>query len=449
MEDTICAISTPIGVGGISIIRVSGSEAIKRVASIFRGKDLNKVESHTINYGHIVENEKIIDEVLVSVMRAPKTYTMEDVIEINMHGGIATTNKVLQMLIEKGVRLAEPGEFTKRAFLNGRLDLAQAEAVNDVINAESDSARGLSINQLSGKLSEMIRDMKKSLLEIEANIEVNIDYPEYEDIEDMTESKVYNILKDLNTKMDKMIEESKTGKIIKSGINVALIGKPNVGKSSILNAFLEEDKAIVTDIAGTTRDIVEGKTILNGIVLNFIDTAGIRDTSDTVEKIGVDKSLKVMDDADLVIFVVDNTTELDSDEKKLLDSISEKKHIIFVNKNDLNDKERVDLGENVVYGNTISNNGLDDLKKKITDLFMIDDIKGSDLSIVTNARQLGLLNKARESVVSAINACEVGMPVDVIEVDITNARNYLGEILGESYNDELIDELFSRFCLGK
>lgn len=449
MEDTICAISTPIGVGGISIIRVSGDEAISKVSSIFHGKDLNNVESHTISYGHIVDKNEVIDEVLVSIMRAPKTYTMEDVVEINLHGGIATTNRVLSMLIERGVRLAEPGEFTKRAFLNGRLDLAQAEAVNDVINAESDSARGLSINQLSGILSNMIRDMKKSLLEIEANIEVNIDYPEYEDIEDMTESKVYKILKELNTKMDKMIEESKNGKIIKTGINVALIGKPNVGKSSILNAFLEEDKAIVTDIAGTTRDIVEGKTMLNGIVLNFIDTAGIRDTSDTVEKIGVDKSLKVMYDADLVIFVIDNTTDLDNDEKKLLDSISDKKHIIFVNKNDLNSSKRTDLGEDVIYGNTISNDGLDSLKKKIKDMFMINDIKGKDLSIVTNARQLGLLSKAHESVVSAINACESGMPVDIIEVDITNARNYLGEILGESYNDELIDELFRRFCLGK
>lgn len=449
MEDTICAISTPIGIGGISIIRVSGNDAITKVNEIFCNKDLTKVSSHTINYGHIVNNGKIIDEVLVSVMKSPKTYTMEDIVEINVHGGIATTQKVLELLLSNGVRLAEPGEFTKRAFLNGRIDLTEAEAVNDIINAESDNARNMSINQLSGKLSNMIREMKKELLEVEANIEVNIDYPEYDDIENMTESKVYDVLKKLNIKMDKMIEESKTGKIIKSGINVALIGKPNVGKSSILNAFLEEDRAIVTNIAGTTRDTVEGKTMLNGIILNFIDTAGIRDTNDTVEKIGVDKSIKVMEDADLVIFVVDSREKFDDYENKILNNIKNKTHIVFVNKNDLNHNKRTELGNNVIYGNTVFEDGLDELKKRIIKMFMIDEINDKDLSIVTNARQLSLLNKAKDAVLSAIKACEDGMPVDIIEVDITNARNYLGEILGESYNDELIDELFSRFCLGK
>lgn len=449
MEDTICAISTALGVGGISIIRLSGSDAIGIVNKLFKGKDLSKVQTHTINYGHIVYNDELIDEVLVSVMRAPHTYTMEDVVEVNLHGGIATTNRVLQIFLESGCRLAEPGEFTKRAFLNGRIDLVEAEAVSDVINADNENARSLSVNQLSGKLSEIIKNIRGKLIDVEANIEVNIDYPEYEDIEDMTVDKVASTLKEVSNLMEKLIEESKTGKIIKDGINVALIGKPNVGKSSILNALLEEEKAIVTDIEGTTRDIVEGKMILNGNAINFIDTAGIRETDNVVEKIGVDKSLKQLDSADLVILVLNNNEKLSKEESDILEKLKDKNYIVFINKNDLESKIVLQSEVDVVYGNTIKENGLDALKNKISEIFALNEIPKKDFTYISNARQLSLMKLAKDSIDSAIIATKEDVPVDLIEIDITNARNYLGEIIGETYSDELIDELFSRFCLGK
>jgi len=448
MEDTICAISTAVGIGGISIIRVSGTAAIGIVNSIFKGKDLTKVESHTINYGHIIYNNEIIDEVLVSVMKAPKTYTVEDVVEVNLHGGIATTNKVLEILLEVGCRLAEPGEFTKRAFLNGRIDLVEAEAVSDVINSESENARNLSINQMSGKLSDIIRELRAKLIDLEANIEVNIDYPEYEDIEDVTVSKVRSVLSEVSSDFQKLIDESQNGKIIKNGVNVALIGRPNVGKSSILNAILEENKAIVTDIAGTTRDIVEGKMILNGTVINFIDTAGIRETDNLVEQIGVDKSLETIETADLIILVLSYNDKISVEEADILEKVKDKNYIIFVNKNDL--EKRINIEDkNVVYGNTLDKNGLEKLKKKISEMFALDKISKKDLTYISNARQLSLIKLAKDSIDSALEATKNGMPVDLIEIDITNARNYLGEIIGETYSDELLDELFSRFCLGK
>ena len=449
MEDTICAISTALGVGGISIIRLSGSDAIDIVNKLFKGKDLSKVQTHTINYGHIVYNDELIDEVLVSVMRAPHTYTMEDVVEVNLHGGIATTNRVLQIFLESGCRLAEPGEFTKRAFLNGRIDLVEAEAVSDVINADNENARSLSVNQLSGKLSEIIKNIRGKLIDVEANIEVNIDYPEYEDIEDMTVDKVASTLEEVSSLMKKLIDESKTGKIIKDGINVALIGKPNVGKSSILNALLEEEKAIVTDIEGTTRDIVEGKMILNGNAINFIDTAGIRETDNVVEKIGVDKSLKQLDSADLVILVLNNNEKLSKEESDILEKLKDKNYIVFINKNDLESKIVLQGEVDVVYGNTIKENGLDALKNKISEIFALNEIPKKDFTYISNARQLSLMKLAKDSIDSAIIATKEDVPVDLIEIDITNARNYLGEIIGETYSDELIDELFSRFCLGK
>ena len=450
MDDTICAISTALGVGGISIIRVSGNDAIKIVNSIFKGKDLTKVDSHTINYGHIIYNEKIIDEVLVTVMRSPKTYTMEDVIEINLHGGIATTNKVLEILLSNGCRLAEPGEFTKRAFLNGRIDLVEAEAVSDIINAETENARQLSINQVSGNLSSIIKGIRQQLLDLEANIEVNIDYPEYEDIEEVTNKKVLDVLESVDKEFTKLIEESKTGSIIKNGINVSLIGKPNAGKSSILNAILEEEKAIVTDIEGTTRDLVEGKMRLGGIMLNFIDTAGIRKTDNLVEKIGVDKSLDTISTSDLVILVLTNDKKISKDELDLLEKIKDKNHIVFVNKNDLNsDIDTSILGENVVFGNTINSNGLDDLKKKIIDMFNIGEIENKDFTYISNARQLSLIKLAKDSIDSAIKEVKNNDPVDLVEIDIKNARNYLGEITGDVYTDELLDQLFAKFCLGK
>ena len=449
MYDTICAISTPMGIGGISIIRISGEDAVNKVNEIFCGKNLLTVNSHTMTYGHIVDGDKIIDEVLVSVMRAPKTYTTEDIVEINSHGGIATTKKILELLLEKKVRLAEPGEFTKRAFLNGRIDLTQAEAVVDVINADSEKARELSINQLSGKLSEKIKVLKSQLLEVEANIEVNIDYPEYEDIDEMNTEKVHNVIDDVSTKLDDIIKESSTGKMIKDGINVAIIGRPNVGKSSILNALLEEEKAIVTNIAGTTRDVVEGRMFLNGICINFIDTAGIRETDDVVEKIGVNKSLEKIELADLVILVLDNIDGFKEEDKELLDKIGSKKHFVFVNKNDVNSHKNINVDEDIIYGNTVQPNGLDKLKEKICSLFLLKEIESKDYIYVTNSRQLAEISLAKESIDNAKRALVSGMPVDLIEIDIKNARTHLGEVLGENYSDELIDELFSRFCLGK
>ncbi len=449
MEETIAAISTPIGVGGISIIRISGENSIKIVNSIFKGRDLTTVPSHTIHYGHIFYEGRIIDEVLVSVMRAPKTYTTEDVVEINLHGGLATTNKVLEILLCLGCRQAEPGEFTKRAFLNGRIDLVKAEAVEDVINAESELARNMSINQLTGKLSLLIREMKEELIALEANIEVNIDYPEYEDIEDMTLSKVREALDKISSKLDLLLKESQNGKIIKNGITVALIGKPNVGKSSILNHLLEEDKAIVTDVAGTTRDIVEGKIILQGTTINFIDTAGIRATDDVVEKIGVEKSMTQIEEADLVVLVLSASEVLSTEESELLAKVRDKKHIIFVNKNDL-EKELELPGEmDIVYGNTVTLDGLDGLKKRIIELFELEELPKRDFTYLSNARQKATITKVKEAVDSAVISIDESVPVDIVEIDLRNARLHLGELLGEVYDDELIDELFSRFCLGK
>ena len=445
MEDTICAISTASGVGGISIIRVSGKDSIKIVNSIFKGKDLEKVDSHTINYGFILYEEKIIDEVLISVMRAPKTYTMEDVVEINLHGGIAVTNKVLEILLTIGCREAEPGEFTKRAFLNGRIDLVKAESVSDLIDAETENARELSVNNLTGKLSDIIREVKQELLALEANIEVKIDYPEYEDIEDITNEKAIIALEKITDKFDKLIEESKSGKIIKNGLNVAIIGAPNVGKSSILNALLEENKAIVTDIEGTTRDIVEGRIILNGIMINFIDTAGIRETKDVVEKIGVDKSFEKLNEADLVILVLDGSRPLKEEEKELLDKVKTKNHIIFINKSDLNKKINIEG----ISGNTKETNGLDDLKKAIIKVLESNTRINKDMTYISNARQLSLIKKADNSLKKALKGLKENIPVDVVTIDIESAKNNLGEILGENYKDDLLDELFSRFCIGK
>ena len=332
MNDTIAAISTALGVGAISIIRVSGNDSLNIVNKIFKGKDLTKVTSHTIHYGHIVSNEEIIDEVLVSVMLAPKTFTKENIVEINSHGGIATTNKILQLLLTNGARLAEPGEFTKRAFLNGRIDLIEADGIMNLIEAKNEKSRQLSINQLSGKVSKLIKELRDNLVSIISNIEVNIDYPEYEDIEIVTNETIYPELLKFRKKLINIINKSKDSKIINQGINVCIIGRPNVGKSSLLNTLLEEDKAIVTDIEGTTRDIVEGKITLNGIILNIIDTAGIRKTDNLVEKIGVEKSLDIINKSDLIILMLNNNEPLTKEDKKLLKMIKNKTNIILVNK---------------------------------------------------------------------------------------------------------------------
>ena len=446
MEDTICSIATGNSIGAISIIRVSGKDSIKIVAKIFKGKDLNKVVSHTLNYGFIMDKTEIIDEVLVAVMRGPKTYTREDIIEINSHGGIETTTKILELLLEFGCRLAEPGEFTKRAFLNGRIDLTQAEAVNDLINSKSNKARVLSLNNLGGSLKEKIGGIRKNLVDIMANIEVNIDYPEYEDNVLVTKEnllpKLLNSLKDI----EDILNGSRNGKLIQNGINVAIVGKPNVGKSSILNRFLDEDRAIVTDIAGTTRDIVEGSVTLNGFLVNFIDTAGIRETDDAVERIGVLKSKEVLNKADIVIIVLNNNEELTDYERELIKSVSPIKRIIFVNKSDLENK--LVFKDDFVLGNTLDDQGLDDLKAAIIEKLGLNSLD-KDLTYMSNARQIDLIKKSLKSIQNAIQSLEKDMPVDIVEIDITSAWNYLGEITGEVYQDELLDTLFKNFCVGK
>lgn len=446
MEDTIAAISTALGVGAISIIRVSGSESINIVNKIF-DKDLTKAKSHTIHYGHIIEQNKIIDEVLISVMLAPKTFTKEDIIEINCHGGISTTNKVLELLLLNGARLAEPGEFTKRAFLNGRIDLTEAEGVMNLIEAKSDIGRQLSINQLTGSVSNLIDDLRSDLVNIISNIEVNIDYPEYDDIEILTNEKITPAIKKLLSKITNILNKSTDGKIITEGINIGIIGRPNVGKSSLLNALLEEQKAIVTDIEGTTRDIVEGKFILNGIVCNIIDTAGIRKTDNLVEQIGVTKSYEIIDSADLVIYLLNNNEPLTQEDKALLEKIQQKKHIIAVNKIDLS-TNLVIKDESVIKMSLKNNIGLNELKNSIIKLFNLEEITTNDPTYLTSARSIALLKQAKLMIEESLNKIPE-YPIDIIELDLKEAWSLLGEINGKTYKEELIDEMFSRFCLGK
>lgn len=451
MEDTIAAIATPLGVGAISIIRVSGKESISIVNSIFKGKDLTKVDTHTINYGYIIENNNIIDEVLVSIMKAPKSYTMEDVVEINSHGGIATTNKVLELLIEKGCRPAEPGEFTKRAFLNGRIDLEEADGIMNLINAKTEKARILSINQVSGKVSKMISNLREDIVKILSNIEVNIDYPEYEDIEIITLDTIKTKMQEIKLKINKILEDSKNGKIINEGIKTSIIGKPNVGKSSILNELLEEDKAIVTDIAGTTRDIVEGKINIDGVLLNIIDTAGIRKTDDIVEKIGVNKSLELIDNSDLILYVLNNNEEISLEDLELLEKIKNKNHIVIINKTDLENKLDLEkIKDNNIIKMSIKNNiGINELKEKIKELFNFEKLELSDMTFVTNARSIAILKQIKKSIDDIEISLENNLPIDIIEIDIKNIWEKLGEIIGEAYEEELIDNLFKNFCLGK
>ena len=450
MDDTIAAISTSLGVGAISIIRVSGNDSINSVNKIFKGKDLTSVNSHTINYGHIIENDQIIDEVLVTVMKSPKTFTKEDIVEINCHGGIATTNKILELLLVNGVRLAEPGEFTKRAFLNGRIDLIEADGIMNLINSKTEKARELSINELSGKVSNLIKKLREELVQIISNIEVNIDYPEYEDIEQLTNEQILPHIQSFKNKIIEIIKDSEDGKIVNEGITVGIIGKPNVGKSSLLNALIEEDKAIVTDIEGTTRDIVEGQIIIGGTKVNIIDTAGIRETDNLVEKIGVDKSIDIIEKADLIILMLNNNEYLTEEEKKLISKIENKVSIIIVNKIDLENKLKLPKHLKNIINISIKNNyGIENVKDEIKRIFNLDAIETKDMTYLSNARSISLLKKSLCKIEESINNIENNSPIDIVELDLKNAWELLGEIIGETYTDELINELFSRFCLGK
>ncbi len=450
MSDTICAISTALGVGAISIIRVSGDDAIDIVNKIF-DKDLTKKESHTINYGHIVYKGEIIDEVMVSIMKSPKTFTKEDTIEINSHGGVAVTNKVLEILLLEGARLAEPGEFTKRAFLNGRIDLVEAESIMDLIESKTETSRKLAISGMEGKVSNLVKNIIDNLVKVNANIEVNIDYPEYEDIEIVTKEKIEEMSKYINKELTKLLNESENGKLIKDGINTLILGRPNVGKSSILNKLIEEDKAIVTSVAGTTRDIVEGQIRVNGILLNIIDTAGVRETEDIVEKIGVEKSLSLVNDADLIILVFNNNEKLTDEDKKLLEYTKEKKRIIVINKIDL--ENNLDISnlknERIVKVSALKDSGIENLKNEINDMFNLEEINLGDFTYLSNSRQISLVKKAVEISKNLEDALNNDVPIDLLEIDIKEICEILGEIIGESYDDKLIDTLFSNFCLGK
>ena len=450
MNDTICSIATTLGVGAISIIRVSGNEALKIVSKIF-SKNLVDVSTHTIHYGYIKNKEEIIDEVLVSVMLKPKTYTMEDVVEINCHGGIETTNKVLELLLLNGCRLAEPGEFTKRAFLNGRIDLMQAEAVSDLINSKTDKARKIAINGLRGNGSNLIKKLREDLINIISNIEVNIDYPEYEDIYEITTKDIKEKVLTLKNSLTKIINEYEDAKIIQDGILTAIVGRPNVGKSSLLNRLLNEEKAIVTNIEGTTRDIVEGEILIDGIKLNIIDTAGIRKTDDVVESIGVKKSLDIINKATLTLLLLDNSKELTKDDLELLEMTKDKTSIVVINKDDLESK--LDLTKlkdrNIIYINTLSNDGIESLKNEIKKLFNLEKLDTSDYNYITNVRQIAKIKECLVNIEDIEKGLQENTPLDMLEIDLKTIWDTLGSIIGESYDEELLDNLFSKFCVGK
>ena len=450
MEDTIAAISTVVGESALNVIKVSGNDSISIVNSIFKGKDLTKVESHTIHYGFIMDKDEKIDEVLVSIFKAPKTYTREDVVEINCHGGIAVTNKILELLLINGCRMAEPGEFIKRAYLNGRVNLVEAEAVSDLISAKTDIARKIGIKGLTGQSSKLIKDLREELLSLIANIEVNIDYPEYEDAVIVTKKLIKEKIENIIDRLKVIVSKSEDQLLIKNAIKISIVGKPNVGKSSILNKFLNEEKAIVTDIEGTTRDTVEGSITLNGVELNFIDTAGIRNTENIVEKIGVEKSLKAIEEADLVLFVLDGTRKVSKEDLEIFDKVKDKKVIIIVNKSD--EDQIIDISKfnkyDIILASTKVDDGLDELKNKIIEMFNLGNLELNDYTYLSNSRQIAILKKCL-SISKEILKKSDNEEVDLLEIDIKALWENLGEILGETYKDDLLDEIFSKFCLGK
>jgi len=456
--DTIAAISTPPGEGAISIVRLSGEEAIPAADRVFKAKrSLEQAQSHTIHYGHIVDpkTNELLDEVMVSIMRAPKTFTREDIVEINCHGGIVVVNQILQLLLRSGARLAEPGEFTKRAFLNGRIDLSQAEAVMDLIRAKTDKAMNVALNQLDGNLSHLIRSLRQEVLNTLAQVEVNIDYPEYDDVEEMTSKLLLEKARQVKQQIQSLLATAQQGKILREGLNTAIIGRPNVGKSSLLNQLLKEEKAIVTEVAGTTRDVVEEYVNVRGVPLKLIDTAGIRETEDTVEKIGVERSRKALSEADLVLLVLNQSEPLTKEDKQLLEMTKETKRIILLNKTDL--PSRLDLKElsEFLYEDpkfevSVTNNeGLEQLEEAISELFFGGQTQDKDASYLSNTRHIALLENASSALDEVITGIEAGMPVDLVQIDMTRCWDDLGEIVGDSVQDELITQLFSQFCLGK
>lgn len=456
-EDTIAAISTPHGNGGIGIIRISGEKAFEIASRIFIGKrKFNEIKTHTINYGKIVnlKNEEILDEVLLSKMSKPNTFTREDVIEINCHGGTVVLKNILELVLKEGARLAEPGEFTKRAFLNGRIDLSQAEAVIDLINAKTNESSKAAVNQLEGKLSVKLKEARSKLIELIAHIEVTVDYPEH-DIEEITGQKIYSEIKDIKDKLIKIIEGFEKGRIIREGINAVIVGRPNVGKSSLLNELTGKNRAIVTDIPGTTRDIIEDYINLNGIPVRIIDTAGIRETEDLVEKMGVEKAHKEALSADLIIMMIDADQGINKEDMEILDKVKDKKVIIILNKIDLVSEEEIlsledKLSDKKLIRMSLKEDlGTLELGNAVVELFVKGEVSLNSEILITNIRHKNLIDKAIESIDFAIAAHENGMPLDMITIDIVNSAQYLGEITGESVSEDVMHEIFSRFCLGK
>ena len=457
--DTIAAISTAPGEGAIGIVRISGDLAISIASSIYQcgTKQLEEQKTHTIHYGHIVDPKsgEIYDEVMVSVLRAPKTFTREDIVEINCHGGIVAINRVLQLVLRMGARLAEPGEFTKRAFLNGRIDLSQAEAVMDLIRAKTDKSMQLAMRQLDGQLSHLIQNLRQEILNTLAQVEVNIDYPEYDDVEEMTlqllREKTQQVLQGIRA----LLNTASQGKILRDGLKTAIVGRPNVGKSSLLNVLLREEKAIVTDIAGTTRDTIEEYVNVRGVPLQLIDTAGIRETDDVVEKIGVERSRKALKEADFVLLLLNQSETLQEEDIRLLEMTKGMKRIILFNKTDLSSKlSKEDIApyaneEEIVTTSMLNKEGIDQLEEKIAGYFFQGQMNERDATYLSNTRHIALLEKAEQALVEVQNGIEMEMPVDLIQIDFTRAWDLLGEITGDSVQDELLTQLFSQFCLGK
>lgn len=442
-EDIIVAIATSRLEAAISMIRISGPDCIAFVQKFFTGKILEK-PSHTINYGYIVDEKNRIDEVLVNIYRGKRTFTGEEMVEINCHGGVYITSRVLDVCLKNGARLAQRGEFSKRAFLNGRIDLSQAEAISDIITAKNSYATDLALKGINGTISNFIEELKEELIQIITQIEVNIDYPEYEDVEELTASALLPRSKNLLNKMDKILLDSKNIKLVKDGIKTVIIGRPNVGKSSLLNALLQEEKAIVTNIAGTTRDVVEGSISIDGIILNMIDTAGIRKTDNIIESMGVEKSKELIYQADLVLLVIDGSVKLTDEDKQLLDLTEDITRIVVINKADQGIKVELD-GVNI----SAKDNNIDKLINKIKKMFELGRIIDNNDHILTNARQTMLLQQANQSLQQAVEAMEMYIPTDLIVTDLYECWSNLKEILGEKAKEDLLDELFKRFCIGK
>lgn len=456
--DTITSISTPMGEGAIGIVRLSGPQAVEIADKLYKGKHLlNDVPSHTINYGHIIdpESKEVVEEVMVSVLRAPKTFTREDIIEINCHGGILTINRVLELTMTYGARMAEPGEFTKRAFLNGRIDLSQAEAVMDFIRSKTDRASKVAMNQIEGRLSDLIKKQRQSILEILAQVEVNIDYPEYDDVEDATTEFLLEQSKEIKQEINRLLDTGAQGKIMREGLSTVIVGKPNVGKSSMLNNLIQDNKAIVTEVAGTTRDVLEEYVNVRGVPLRLVDTAGIRETEDIVEKIGVERSRKALSQADLILFVLNNNEALTQEDYTLYEVVKKEDVIVIVNKMDL--EQNIDINEvkdmigdtPLIQTSMLKQEGIDELEIQIRDLFFGGEVQNQDMTYVSNSRHISLLKQARQTIQDAIDAAESGVPMDMVQIDLTRTWEILGEIIGETASDELIDQLFSQFCLGK